>query len=350
MALPTIDIGNMSKNTLPVLKEPDSVSSSNQDHTQQGHRRNLITAWSIPSPASPNRILDIGCGQGDMTEALAHHLLPNGHVVGIDPGPGDYGSPQTLAEAQAEIKQDPVIGDKIHFHLETPAADFFRAERGESFYAAVLAHCLWYFDSRQSVRELFAVLGKVGLKRVCIAEHALSASLAEQEPHVLAAQMQGKVYGLGVEAGKDRNVRTALSPDEIKPLAVGCGWKVGREGLLTPEPRLLDGRWEVDYVLGEEFRKGVIEGQLGERVQSEILTCIDQVRYLVRGEKGNRSQKCKDDGHLVGRPGNGMRGLACFEQLGRNMVPSVIRKARNILENAEFYIHLPCSRVREASR
>ena len=220
-----------------------------------------------------------------MAEALAHHLDPNGHVVGIDPGPGDYGSPQTLAEALVEMKQDLVIGDRIHFHLETSAADFFSAERGESFYAAVLAHCMWYFDSRQSVRELFAVLAKAGSKRVCIAEHALSISLAEQEPHVLAAQMQGKVYGLGVEAVKDRNVRTALRPDEVEALAVESGWKVDREGLLTPEARLLDGKWEVDYVLGEEFRRGVIEGQLDERVQSEVLACIEQVQNWVHGEK-----------------------------------------------------------------
>ena len=286
MVVQTILVGNMAKSTLPVLSEPDPVSGSNPDDVQQGHRRNLITAWSIPSSPSPNRILDIGCGQGDMTRALAEHFDSNGHVTGIDTGPGDYGSPQTLAEAQAELKQDPVIGDKIQFHLETSAADFFGAERGESFYAAVLAHCLWYFDSRQSVQELFALLAKAGMKRVCIAEHALSTSLTEQEPHVLAAQMQGRVYGLGAEALKDRNVRTASSPDEIKTAAGGAGWKVVREGLLTPEARLQDGRWEVDYVLGEGFRKGVIEGQLGERVQSEMLACIEQVQDLVHGEKG----------------------------------------------------------------
>ena len=65
-------------------------------------------------------------------------------------------------------------------------------------------------------------------------------------------------------------------------------------------------------MLGEEFRRGVIEGQLDERVQSEVLACIEQVQKFGTWREENWSQKCKDDGHLVGRPRSGIRGLVCF--------------------------------------
>lgn len=53
------------------------------------HRVALISHWDI-KPGST--ILELGCGQGDCTVALAVAVGPNGHVTAIDPGPPDYGS------------------------------------------------------------------------------------------------------------------------------------------------------------------------------------------------------------------------------------------------------------------
>lgn len=56
--------------------------------SQLAHRQELIAYWDI-QPGS--RVLEIGCGQGDTTVALADAVGENGKVVAIDPGSPDYG-------------------------------------------------------------------------------------------------------------------------------------------------------------------------------------------------------------------------------------------------------------------
>lgn len=57
-------------------------------HSQAKQRIRLVKRWNI-KPGE--RILEIGCGQGDCTAVLATAVGATGHVVAIDPGPPDYG-------------------------------------------------------------------------------------------------------------------------------------------------------------------------------------------------------------------------------------------------------------------
>ncbi|MBB2480858.1 hypothetical protein H5P36_11700 [Bacillus sp. APMAM] len=45
------------------------------------------------------RILEIGCGQGDTTAALADAVGVNGNVVAMDVASPDCGAPLTLGQA-----------------------------------------------------------------------------------------------------------------------------------------------------------------------------------------------------------------------------------------------------------
>ncbi|WP_369679968.1 methyltransferase domain-containing protein [Lentzea flaviverrucosa] len=45
------------------------------------------------------RVLEFGCGQGDMTAVLADRAGPNGTVVGTDVAPRDYGAPVTEGQS-----------------------------------------------------------------------------------------------------------------------------------------------------------------------------------------------------------------------------------------------------------
>jgi predicted methyltransferase len=56
--------------------------------SQTAHRLKLIEKWKI-RPGS--RLLELGCGQGDCTTALASAVGDQGTVVALDPASLDYG-------------------------------------------------------------------------------------------------------------------------------------------------------------------------------------------------------------------------------------------------------------------
>lgn len=55
---------------------------------QMQHRIDLAAFWNI---RQGSRVLEIGCGQGDCTIALADAVGESGYVDAVDPGAPDYG-------------------------------------------------------------------------------------------------------------------------------------------------------------------------------------------------------------------------------------------------------------------
>jgi len=245
------------------LKSQHGVAKSSTQHPQNNHRTNLINAWSI----SPNsKVLEIGCGQGDCTEVLARAVGPAGHIDAIDPAPLDYGSPETLGEAQARLSQSH-IGPRITWHQASPVEFLASIEKG-AYDVSVLCHSIWYFASPAVVLDtLCALKGKA--EKLCIAEYALSATEAGAVPHVLAALTRASL-----EAHKtisEENIRTALAPDAIRRIAIEVGWKLVCEKRIVPEEGLEDGKWETNTVVDENFL---------EEVETNIKE--EKVRFLVR--------------------------------------------------------------------
>ena len=56
--------------------------------SQTEHRIDLARRWGI---TAGERVLEIGCGQGDATVVLAAAVGPSGHVTALDPAPSSYG-------------------------------------------------------------------------------------------------------------------------------------------------------------------------------------------------------------------------------------------------------------------
>lgn len=94
--------------------------------SQTAHRLNIVRAWTGASTSSPTpdpsaqddgqasapwtydfagkKVLEIGCGQGDMTAVLAAHVSrkEGGNVTAMDPAPLDYGqSPHSPPQRRA---------------------------------------------------------------------------------------------------------------------------------------------------------------------------------------------------------------------------------------------------------
>jgi ubiquinone/menaquinone biosynthesis C-methylase UbiE len=264
-----------------------SVSSSSQpqhgitqpatQYAQNSHRTNLINMWSIPRKS---QIIEIGCGQGDCTEVLALAIGPEGHIDAIDPAPLDYGSPETLGEAQARLSQS-AFGSQISWHQATPV-EFLASAKEGAYGVAVLCHSIWYFSSPGVVlNTLRALKGKA--EKLCIAEYSLCASEVRAIPHVLAALARGSLEAHKVVS--EENIRTALAPDAIRRIAEEAGWKLVMEKTIVPEEGLEDGRWETNTVVDEGFLKEV-ENVKEEKVKVVLRSMREAVKGAVRSLGG----------------------------------------------------------------
>src|ERR1043166_739325 len=103
---------------------------------QLRHRTTLVNIWV---PGIGAHIIEIGCGQGETTVALAAAVGASGHVLAIDNGPAEYGRPVTLGEAHAYIKSS-ALGDRIEFLLSTELLDPHRDFPENAFDLAVFSH------------------------------------------------------------------------------------------------------------------------------------------------------------------------------------------------------------------
>jgi ubiquinone/menaquinone biosynthesis C-methylase UbiE len=210
---------------------------------QTAHRIKLAEFWDIQEG---DKVLEIGCGQGDTTAVLAHLVGDQGMVYGIDIASPDYGNPITLGDAAAHLQKSR-LGKQIDIQFGvdvlSPEVDF----PDDHFDKIVLSHCSWYF---KSFDELAGVLQKVKRwgRKLCFAEWDSRITTIEQYPHFLAILIQSQY-----ECFKENslsNIRTLFTPQDIKEIAEASGWHVLNENSINSKG-LQDGRWEIDMTLTE---------------------------------------------------------------------------------------------------
>lgn len=273
---------------------------------QINHRLALLSHWS-PTAISPHsRVLEIGCGQGDMTACLAAAVGPSGRVVAIDPADPSYGSPLTLGQAQGKLSASDVgkQGGVVKF-LRADAVGFAAGHAaGERFDAVVLAKSLWYFESRAAVLETLRAAARVG-RRVCVAEYALASVDSRGQAHVLAAVAQGALYAAWQQMGWDEagflggsNLRVLLGSEGVKVLAEEAGLRLVSEGIVrsSEDGDLQDGGWDSSMVVTDEGFLNRVEMMeektVGEHAWSTVVrsvrdAAVQEVLKLVpdQGEK-----------------------------------------------------------------
>ncbi|KAK0730304.1 hypothetical protein B0H67DRAFT_561245 [Lasiosphaeris hirsuta] len=295
MPLPVSDAPQIASYAIqPSAPSPTSLAI---EVSQAVHRINLINAWGPSGPSPGHQVLEIGCGQGTCTAALAAAVSwppasppaqgpINGHITALDPASPTYGAPFTLAQAQSHLSAGPV-GSLITFHRADPVA-FLAANPAPRWDTAILAHCIWYFPSPSTLPEILTALrGRVS--RVCIAEWALRASQPSAAAHVLAALARATLEAHKVES--EENIRNVVTPAGIKDVVRECGWRVESEGFVVPERELADGRWEVGSVVDEGFVQEV-ERVEGDRVRALLRSARDatvSAAEAVGGVRGVRS-------------------------------------------------------------
>jgi len=257
-------------------------------HSQTIHRLVLLKLWNIPAGS---KVLELGCGQGDCTTALADAVGDQGKVVAVDPADLNYGAPYTLGQAQNHISQGP-LGGRIEWVQQLPL-DYLSSLASPStpdtkaFDATVLAHCLWYFPSHQLILDTFRAL-KQHSKRLLLAEWSLVATHPSAQPHVLAALAQA-----ALECHKPKstsNVRTVLGPKRLTELALAAGWRLETETRVEPTEGLLDGQWEVSACLSSSFEKQTEEFIGNGRDRDVVFALRDACEASLEVVQGGRNR------------------------------------------------------------
>ncbi|KAJ7097086.1 SAM-dependent methyltransferase-like protein [Mycena belliarum] len=254
---------------------------------QAQYRLDLVAHWPLRAGA---RVLELGCGQGDTTLALAAAVGPAGHVDAVDPGPLDYGAPTTLGQAHAVVSAGP-LGARIAWVQADPLA-FLAAHPEDRWDAAVLAHSLWYFASPALIRATLAALAP-RVTHVCVAEWSLEGG-AGAAPHVLAVLAQGALEGRKPAAESEANVRTVVGPARIKALAGEAGLELRREARVVPGKGVHDGQWEVLHAVREEFGAEVERFVRDERERAGVYAIQDAVKASVERVGGVRNVETMD--------------------------------------------------------
>ncbi|MGY3340402.1 SAM-dependent methyltransferase [Streptomyces filamentosus] len=244
---------------------------------QTRYRAALVSGWGVPAGAS---VLEVGCGQGDMTAALAEAVGPRGRVVAVDIADPSYGSPVTLGQSAEHLKATP-LGSRIDFRFGLDVLDEAVAFPDDGFDHVVLAHCSWYFESLDRVAATLARVRRWA-RNLCYAEWDLTPCSAEQLPHLLAVLIQGQI-----EAGGSRgegNVRTPFSRESLLRILPAAGWDPA-PGRAVDTTELQDGDWEVDAcmaLLDDADRMAGLPGA----VRDLVLSQADVLRSLAK-RRGN---------------------------------------------------------------
>lgn len=278
------------------LIDPATRAKVAQEHgllpQQTTHRINILQRSGIKDG---DKILEIGCGQGDCTSVLAM-LYPDSHITAIDPGSLDYGDPETLGQAHARIKSYD-FGDRITFVQSAPTSFLAGTEEGE-YDVGILCHCLWYFSSKSEVLDALKTARRK-VKKLCVAEWSLQSGSREADVHVLTALARGCCEA-HIPTSLE-NIRTPLSPKGITELAREAGWSVVEETTLTPDRELQDAVWEMGMLVANEkdsgesvFMKRARREIEDERVHTVLESMLESVKSSVDAIGGKQNVRCMD--------------------------------------------------------
>ena len=217
---------------------------------QTRFRLQLVRGWQIPEGAN---VLEVGCGQGDMTAVLAHAVGPSGRVTALDAARPDYGGPVTVGRSSEHLSQTR-LGPRIDFHYDYDLLDLANDFPPDRFDFVVFAHCSWYFGSVDQFRRTLARV-RPWAKRLCYSEWDLEPRSIGQVAHMLAVLIQGQVEAFRAES--EANVRSPFSRTRLESLLRETGWTPTSDSTIDTGP-LQDGGWEVDRCLHQTL--GEAEG------------------------------------------------------------------------------------------
>lgn len=234
-------------------------------------RMQIVENWRIPPGA---RVLEIGCGQGDMTAVLAHAVGPHGHVTAVDSASPDYGSPILLGQSAAYLKETP-LGARIDFRFQYDVLDIAQAFPADAFDFVILAHCSWYFASLDNLRHVLLRI-RPWARHLCFSEWDMEPCQFDQVTHLLVVLIQGQIGAFNIES--TRNVRTPFPRTTLMRLLQETDWAYSKEVMLDTA-LLQDSDWEIDDCL-RSCAQEAEDLNLPPKFQELLSSQIDTLRSM----------------------------------------------------------------------
>ena len=248
---------------------------------QLRHRMALVEFWA---PRQGDKVLEVGCGQGDCTVALAYAVGEQGSVVATDIAASTYGAPASLGDSHRDLVSSRV-GKQIEFHTCANLLDPKWRFPDEYFDLAVFAHSSWYMASLKELEDLFSRV-RPWAKRLGYAEwHPVPQGMT-QVPHLAAILLQAHIRSHWPEHGTG-NVISLVTPDQARSMAKATGWTILDEQVTDSSRGLEDGEsWELDNAMHqiEELVDSRGEG-VSESVRELIVAEGDLLDMLARQGK-----------------------------------------------------------------
>lgn len=170
--------------------------------------------------------------------------------------------------------------------MQADPLEFLASESNtdQQFDIAILSLCSYYFQSRSLLLATLRALHSrtSPIETLFLAEWGLSSSDPTAQPHILAVLAQAALERYNPLSSA--NVRTVLSPKELRKVAEEAGWKLvvrssgdGEETYLVPADNVLDGRWEVAAASSKDFLKSLDELVKDEKERGVIVALRDAV-------------------------------------------------------------------------
>ena len=243
---------------------------------QTRHRIKLVETFGIEEG---DRILEIGCGQGDTTAVLAYYVGESGFVHGIDLANPDYGSPVSVGES-ARFLMESALGSnvKMDFNFDFLAED--SALEAQGYDVVVLSHCSWYLKSHDQLLAILQKARKIA-DRICFAEADLRIDRLEQVPHLLSVLIQAQVEVF--KANSKANIRTLVGREDAIRLLERAGWRIVEEDQIE-ESELQDGEWEIQYTLHDVMQEAREMDELPKKWRDLIHSMGALLQHFESGE------------------------------------------------------------------
>jgi SAM-dependent methyltransferase len=233
---------------------------------QTNHRMKLIGKWGI-QPGQ--KILEIGCGQGDMTAALAYAVGAHGKITAIDSAPRGYGAPLTIGASMDRLKATglgKVIEPYFSHNLLTDSSIL----NNRAFDGVVFAHCSWYFHSMEEFAKTLEMV-KPYAEKIFFAEWDLCIRLPEQTGHFIAVLTQGEYSAL--QQLEEINIKTLVSKQDIAAIVESLHLTIKEEGSFD-SGNMQDGEWEINSARELLTEKNIEQAGLSKKIKEILLTQV----------------------------------------------------------------------------